>query len=513
MKRIFVAFYILLISSSSVFSEKIDYNSMFVQKLDSVNFYINSDILKSKTFLSDLSEIAINSKDDNLLAHYYFYEAMLLQLQNNMLGALNSYFKSLKHTELSGNSILNGALYNNIASCYNTLKDYDNSIYYFKKSIQLYEQKEDFSNMASLYNNLGMSYSYKLKLDSAILFLQKSLSYLDKNKEQESYYATKSNLAEVYFLKGEKNKAFEIYNTAIPVFIDKNSKYNLALSYNRLSDYYKNNYDSCLYYAEKSLNITSNMDAFVLKKKSLSNIIEAKKFFHKTDSLSVVQGELIELITENERTNNKKALAEIKTKYKVKEKDETIDNQSHKIQNQQNIIWMMIFVISLIIIILVILYLFYIKTKQKNRILIDQNIENTNKNIEIRDLRNKLSNNPNTASANYNGLTIEDLLMYMDKEKPHLRTDLSINTLSDMLNVEYYTLSNLINNEAQMSYSSFINKYRIDEAKELILNPDNNSLTLEHLATKAGFNSVTSFNRVFKSLTGLTPSFYRKSVS
>jgi AraC-like DNA-binding protein len=51
----------------------------------------------------------------------------------------------------------------------------------------------------------------------------------------------------------------------------------------------------------------------------------------------------------------------------------------------------------------------------------------------------------------------------------------------------------------------------VEEAKELLQDPDKSAYTVLALAEEAGFNSKTAFNTAFKRFTGETPTEYRKS--
>ncbi len=54
-----------------------------------------------------------------------------------------------------------------------------------------------------------------------------------------------------------------------------------------------------------------------------------------------------------------------------------------------------------------------------------------------------------------------------------------------------------------------MNKYRVENAKKLILSDTSQKYTLEHIAEKTGFGSIASFLRVFKKFEGITPGKFR----
>lgn len=104
------------------------------------------------------------------------------------------------------------------------------------------------------------------------------------------------------------------------------------------------------------------------------------------------------------------------------------------------------------------------------------------------------------------------LLMLMDVDKPYLKSDLKISDLAGLLSVPSYQLSQLINNEFLVNFYDFINKYRVEEAKKLLMADTLNYKVLS-IGYEVGFNSKATFNRVFKKFTNLTPTDYRESLS
>lgn len=103
----------------------------------------------------------------------------------------------------------------------------------------------------------------------------------------------------------------------------------------------------------------------------------------------------------------------------------------------------------------------------------------------------------------------EKLLLYMETNKPFLKSDLKISELADSLSVPYYQLSQTINDEFLVSFYDFVNKYRVEEAKKLLVEDGRNHKILA-VAYEVGFNSKATFNRVFKKFTGLTPSGFKE---
>ncbi|MFA0810677.1 helix-turn-helix domain-containing protein [Microbulbifer epialgicus] len=102
---------------------------------------------------------------------------------------------------------------------------------------------------------------------------------------------------------------------------------------------------------------------------------------------------------------------------------------------------------------------------------------------------------------------IEDI---MQREKPFLVQALTLEQLSSQLQIPRRSLSQTINRHYQCNFFEFINRYRIDEAKRLLRDPDSAGLTVLEIMLESGFNTKATFNSFFRKVAGMTPTEYRK---
>ena len=101
---------------------------------------------------------------------------------------------------------------------------------------------------------------------------------------------------------------------------------------------------------------------------------------------------------------------------------------------------------------------------------------------------------------------------FMKTNRPYLDSDLTLPKLAEDLNVSTHHLSQVINEMHDKNFFNFINKYRVEEVKRKIQDPKYQNYSLLGIAYESGFNSKSAFNRVFKNITGTTPSKYRDSL-
>ncbi|RUT78991.1 helix-turn-helix domain-containing protein [Ancylomarina longa] len=162
-----------------------------------------------------------------------------------------------------------------------------------------------------------------------------------------------------------------------------------------------------------------------------------------------------------------------------------------------------------IVSVIIVFFIAYNVLKQKEIFLLNENERNqiiainqdntiNKKNIisdkDLMELKLKLSQ------------IMEDKHLYLDCE-------LNLKKLAELIDVTPHKLSYIINAGFNENFFLFINKYRVDKAKELLLENETNHLSNLGIAYESGFNSKTSFYTTFKKITNQTPSEFKKKSS
>ena len=101
---------------------------------------------------------------------------------------------------------------------------------------------------------------------------------------------------------------------------------------------------------------------------------------------------------------------------------------------------------------------------------------------------------------------IDDL---MNQEKLYRRLDLSVGDIAERLDEKPRVVSSVIRACRQMNFKTYINEFRVQEAKRLFDEDKENTRTIEAISVEAGFANRSSFYRVFKSSQGISPTDYR----
>lgn len=100
-----------------------------------------------------------------------------------------------------------------------------------------------------------------------------------------------------------------------------------------------------------------------------------------------------------------------------------------------------------------------------------------------------------------------DLTKLMCEEQLYKNPNLTLPMLAKKLQISVPQLSQILNDNFSQSFASYVNNWRIQEAKRLLL--ENQRMTMEQVAELSGYNSQSTFYASFKQFVNCTPAKYR----
>ncbi|MGK0363055.1 MAG: AraC-like DNA-binding protein/disulfide bond formation protein DsbB [Saprospiraceae bacterium] len=104
----------------------------------------------------------------------------------------------------------------------------------------------------------------------------------------------------------------------------------------------------------------------------------------------------------------------------------------------------------------------------------------------------------------------ERIEQLMSKEKLYLDKELTVYTLAKAAETNSKYLRYTINNKFEKNFAGYVNNYRIEKAKALLVDAEQDLYNIEYIGEMAGFKSKSAFYTAFKKQTRLTPQAYRK---
>jgi len=382
---------------------------------------------------------------------------------------------SLKNRAFACNRI--AAIYD---ECGNSLVEnrYDSVEKYSKICIKISSENNFIEHLATSQNELAYNYKCQNKLQSSIDYGSKAVKNFISIGENASAMQASTNLAMSFFKLNKPDEAIEILNSSLELGDINENKSLFIRTYLVLSDVYK----------------------------SIGDFQSAYEYLKMVRSMQ----------NQNNRKKVKKQIYEMAAKYDLQAKENKIKEEQHKskIYQQQRKYFIIIIIISLLLL-FILLFLFRFKHKAY-KTLLQQNLisrraeKELEKKIREYEFPEPTIEKQHSEEEKYNQLGMK-FEKFMIEEKPYLFENLNMDEVSRKLNTNRTYLSKAIQVYFNESFNNLVCAYRIRTARDFLLDPDNNHISVEGIGKMAGFKSNSTFHKNFKFLTGLTPNYFRNN--
>lgn len=379
---------------------------------------------------------------------------IVLQSQGKFGRASIDYFLALKYFEANNLLEDQAKVNNNLGRLFTSVKDFKRALFYYNKALTISEQLKNNSNIAIFNTNVGTAYQS-----------------LDSNSEGLTYYSNYLNLGSLY------NKTPEVHKSLIPNDIAIHYAKARNISKEQIN-IYSNITDT--YYAIGNYKMAYQS---LKRKEELEN-----EFLTKDNKIET------ELLPERHDASLKEGILAMK--------DLEIAKANERFR----------FILVLVILLIVIGFVTVVFLSSRNKRLMFL----YERNIEL----SKLSDNETIWSdSTFIGvdkdsklLTVfEQINRILTEEKLYRDPDLSISMLSERLNSNDKYISTAINQFTGVNFNSFVNTYRVNEVKSLIIQ-QGEQLNLNEVMYVSGFINRSTFYKVFIRHTGMSPKHFRSMV-
>ena len=178
-----------------------------------------------------------------------------------------------------------------------------------------------------------------------------------------------------------------------------------------------------------------------------------------------------------------------------------------QVETQNNKKLLIAFAISLLL--LSVLFILYLKNQRLGTIITNLNI------AEMLPFAGKRGNGLIRGNKGKRPKTRkEELFEQIDRlvveEEWYKDRSLTLKKLARELGTNELYVSQAINTLSGLNFNTYVNQYRIKEAKNLLLDPRQESPSILDISLKVGFSNPSTFSRTFKKLSGFSPSEYLK---
>jgi len=436
---------------------------------------------------------------------------------------------------------------------------------YISDLLQKEPEKENFLYFqAGVFNNIGLLHFHAHRWDEAYEILEQALHISEVHQFDDQLATTLNNLAMVKVNQGNLSEALSDYKRALPISQAMGDGFTIVANLENQGWVFEGlmQFDSALIYKQRSVDISREMDYPYGLANSLCNLGALQTILEQWDEAesSLLEARDIALntgileIQDNIYENlyflysdrgefelaNEYLLMHIKlsdslfdietsnqlsfwqTRYNTEkiENENLILTQETEIQKLQiarknsQLIWLIAGSMSLLIFVVVI-YLLYRQRDKAYRNIVKQNQEIVafERRIHEEALEVDKAFDTTINESDQENLLKHQLETYMEEDKPYLSHQLNRNDICKKLNTNRSYLSKIINDHFQLNFNTWINEYRVKEARRMLSDIRFDHLSIEGIGDMAGFNTKASFHANFKKMIGVTPQYYRQKRS
>jgi len=399
-----------------------------------------------------------------------------------------------------------GVTYNRIGLLYRSMKDYDTAEVYHQKHIDTAEALADSAMMLNAYSNMGVLKMENTQYEDAISYYELAYNIAEQRQAPSDLARVLLNIGNVYNSQGKHQDALDYYFESLRFCEQIDLEYgvmlnrlNIGQAYFQIGEYRQSEQNLLFAYEYlKERNIQRDLSKVV---KYLHEIYDHLEQFQKSkayiEEYLSLQAELYDI----EKTT---LTEDLRFRYETNLKDQQLLLAEAEIQKNRatNRVLSMI---SLLIVFLMggtVVYL-----KQRNgflRTLYERNVEILNTmGLDEWNLKEKEDAIPlENKETQRNRELFKKISKTILKHELYKDPDLQISKLSKLLNTNERYLSMAITSMSGMYYNQYINHFRIQEAKRMILQ---GATVISEIQSACGFNASSTFYNAFKKSTGMTP--------
>lgn len=449
----------------------------------------------------------------------------------NYLGKLDSSLlysnKILTYGKRHNNLQRTGEALASIATIFSQKKNHKYALKLYKEFEVIAIKRRDSVWFSTANFNIALMYLNLNQYDSSVVRFNRAIYWSTKFNKKELLVSSYGSLAFCFLKMGKIDLWKTTLEKSILLAIEIHNYQSVAMSYMDLMEYELGNKNivAAIKYGEKASDNLKNHHYLILQMKLDSLLYVSYKTIGDNKTGIKYLESFMERKYEFEDKNSESILSEFKAKNEQLNNEMLIAEQKIELNKKNRTLYVLFTVLIIIVVIIISYSLWMIRLKKlrhqlflKEKTMELQMEENKewlewklNKSPAFETNAEYPTNNTATNAAEtliHKRIFLELRELFETKKlylNPNLDIDLVIKELGTNKKYLYYAI-----NSNSENFRSFLNRYRIEEAKELIRNSikNNTSPNFTEIYENTGFNSNVTFYRAFKLVTGLTPKEY-----
>ncbi|WP_421948621.1 helix-turn-helix domain-containing protein [Phaeodactylibacter xiamenensis] len=541
---------------------------------ETIKALLPEEMDKAEPLIDAFYETAVQNGKDSLLAKSYYLYGLYHYYRGELYLSIDSYLKALETDYAAQDIEFAGACWNNLGINYDYQGYPGKSIEAYNASLKAAEELNDSLSIGQSWINIGLLEVKNGELLQGEKILNKALRFFEVLGDTLNMALCCQNLA-VTTKKAEDWEFFKAYTErALELFSAKGYRLGVAQMNNNLGVYYsvvgqntkaESYYEIAIDQARQVGNILFlgsiliNQADHAVQNGKYGQAVDLKKnalqLFQQAKANDLIERAMIELldlfavlgdydqfkaqlehyVRYKEEFASSTAAArftELKSLYEHERHMSQIKQQAYELQQNQRFLILIGVSLAVALTGLLVLSLLYFKNRRLVRSLYKKNknaLRQTHSAYphEVPDIAPLEQVAGTDKDAEKAHLTAEeasiesvdrleqlflDINALVDGLKLYKNPTLTLSELAKQLNTNETYISQAINQYAYKNFNTFINQFRIEEAQKLMIE-SRGEVVLDQLIENCGFNSKSTFYRLFKQQTGLTPSQYLYNAS
>ncbi|MFK7833781.1 MAG: helix-turn-helix domain-containing protein [Winogradskyella sp.] len=414
----------------------------------------------------------------------------------------------------------------NMGNLYNDIGSYDKAIAYIEKVIILLDTYENSDSIrAAALIGLANNYIRFKDYEQTIFYANQAKALGEKINNESILVSAINNISDAYIGLEDYEKALEISQSFEDLsLLSKPTKKRASFLLNRgIAHFRLDKLDEALADMKACQVLSKEKELF--ETEMYAHEYLAKIYEQKNDFKAAIEAQKTYTYLRNQFLEDKKDASNADLNKEIAVKSETIDSNNKNLKRVTKTQNFIVFIGGGAVLVLSSFLFFYVKRKRKldkEKEKLQLQHHSLQQSLTALQLQSKKTDytleTSRSALKPYknSSLTIEKreqykkcILEFMTNEKPFLNPEMTQSDLAQQLAISSHHFSEVLYYNMEQNFYNFINSYRILEAQKLMKDPDYKDTKILAIAFDSGFKSKSTFNRIFKNHTGVTPSEYR----
>lgn len=462
----------------------------------------------AKTHLKEAIQISLHKGGSKDIATYYLSLGVIFNESRTYDSSLYYYQLAAKIYETNNNLKGMAKCYGNIGGIHVVLKNFNEASNYYHKALNINKETQNYTSLAYNYSSLGIINTKFDKDDTALIYYDSAMALHESMGNISMIIQTKINMAIAYKKKGQHELALKLYFENLEFSEKKQFDRGIMLNKVGIGNTYLNMgaYQEAYRYLKEALQFANEKGIIEDIDKTLLSLTHSAIMLNNQDKAIESLNQYQLFIDSLNFQNQQKIASDLEAKYQLQEKNTEIRFMTKVNQSKTRLNYLLIIILALVSIFGFIVFILNRKLQSNYRSLYRKELHKNHTIYEVKQAKETKVDSKDTGHSEWEDMW-KKIQQNLIDEEIFLEPRLNIEMLAIKCNTNKTYIYQCMKHYTSDNFNTFINKYRVQKAKTLIM--EKTEYDLKSIGKMSGFNSPSTFFRAFKEITGLSPATFK----